>query len=122
MINTGAAIIPTAWLNQYLTHQKIFANSNSKLDTTRGHQNNIKFGIGSTKLIGTVEINSLLGKVVFFVVNPNTPFLLSLYDMDRLKIYFNNLENVIVQGNKAYPIIHKWGHPFILETKIANSK
>lgn len=122
IINTGAATISTAGLNQNLAYKKTFRSSNSNVDTTKGHQNSIKFGIRSTKINGIVEINTLLRKVEFFAVDSNTLFLLSLYDTDRPKIYFNNLENVIVQGNEAFPIVLKWGHPFLLEKKLASSK
>ncbi|TIC89476.1 hypothetical protein CH35J_012862 [Colletotrichum higginsianum] len=34
--------------------------------------------------------------------------------MDRLKIQFDNLDDVLRQGDVAVPIVRKWGHPWML--------
>lgn len=122
MIDTGAATISTAGLNQYLAYRRMNGHSSSEINSTTGSQTKVKFGIGSATTIGIVKVNTPLGDVEFFVISSDTPFLLSLYDMDRLKIYFNNLENVIIQGNKAFPVIRQWGHPFLLEKALSINK
>jgi len=44
-----------------------------------------------------------------------TPFLLSLDDMDKLRVYFNNLTNYIITSTGRHvPIIWRFGHSFLL--------
>ncbi|KAF1969113.1 hypothetical protein BU23DRAFT_571836 [Bimuria novae-zelandiae CBS 107.79] len=60
----------------------------------------IKFGKGSvTVSIGTAQIPTEIRKIDFKVLDAPTPFLLCLADMDRLKVYFNNTTDKLVQGN-----------------------
>jgi hypothetical protein len=37
--------------------------------------------------------------------------------MDRYSIFFNNVENMLVQGGNEFPIVRKWGHPWLLLDK-----
>ncbi|KAF1936978.1 hypothetical protein EJ02DRAFT_357822, partial [Clathrospora elynae] len=32
--------------------------------------------------------------------------------MDRLKVYFNNTTDELIQGDVRIPVIRKWGHPW----------
>ncbi len=66
---------------------------------------NIQFGIGSTPFIGSITIYLLVGTVAFHVVKANTPFLLSLANIDSLKIYYNNLKNVLVTPTSTILVI-----------------
>jgi hypothetical protein len=50
--------------------------------------------------------------ITYHVLDTSTPFLFSLYDADRLKAYFNNVSDTIVQGHTTIPVVRKWGHPF----------
>ena len=45
---------------------------------------NVQFGIGSTSLIGSVIVLTLIGDVDFHVVRVDTLFLLCLADLERL--------------------------------------
>jgi hypothetical protein len=38
--------------------------------------------------------------------------LLCLADMDRLRVYFNNTTDELIQGDLHVPVIRKWGHPW----------
>ena len=111
MVDTGAARWSTAGQDQFYALQKV---QDVKLDKTRAGQAKIHFGIGVTTSIGTADVDTPLGTITFHVVPANTPFLFCLYDMDNLKVKFDNLENVLVQGNKKIPVIRKYGHPFML--------
>jgi hypothetical protein len=64
--------------------------------------------------IGTVEVNSLIGKVHFHVVHANTPFLLCLADMDSLQVYYNNLKDIIITCTGAVQVVQRFGYPFLL--------
>ncbi len=87
-----------------------------------------KFGIGDTKSVGSIELETPLGMIIFHIVEANTPFLLSLADLDRLGVYFNNLTNELIQDrpqtglkNRSqnglknhHPVIRRYGHAFLL--------
>ena len=67
-----------------------------KLDKTRADKANIKFGIGCTSLIETSDVATPIRLITFHIVDVDTPFLLSIADMDSLKVKFNNLDNVMI--------------------------
>ncbi|KAF1978827.1 hypothetical protein BU23DRAFT_577075 [Bimuria novae-zelandiae CBS 107.79] len=78
------------------------------IDTSTAGKTSIKFGKGSvTVSIGTAQIPTEIGKIDFEVLDAPTPFLLCLADMDRLKVYFNNTTDKLVQGNVRIPVIRK---------------
>jgi hypothetical protein len=56
--------------------------------------------------------------VEFHVIKADTSFLLSLVDMNRLKVYFNNVENTLVKivddQKKSFSVIRRFGHGFLL--------
>jgi hypothetical protein len=64
--------------------------------------------------IGTVEVNSPIGKVHFHVVHADTPFLLCLADMDSLQVYYNNLKDVIITRTGVVQVVRRFGHLFLL--------
>jgi hypothetical protein len=61
-------------------------------------------------LLGDVKVDTPFSVIYFTVMLTNTPFLLCLADIDRYRIYFNNVDNVIVHKLQEYPIVRKWGH------------
>ena len=113
MIDSGASRHSTAGYGQYLAYEQY---SHITIDTSKAGAVGVQFGIGSTSSLGSILIDTPVGQVEFHVVKADTPFLLSLADMDRLGIYFNNLENILVMDNKrgTIPVICKFGHPWLL--------
>jgi hypothetical protein len=89
-------------------------NQNIRLDTLTKGQVSVQFGIGMAFSIGTVEVNSPIGKVYFHVVHANTPFLLCLVDMDSLQVYYNNLKDIIITCTGAVQVVQRFGHLFLL--------
>ncbi|KAI0994965.1 hypothetical protein K3495_g13216, partial [Podosphaera aphanis] len=112
MPDTGAAGVSTAGNPQFIALQRL--NPSIKLDTSTAGSHNIKFGKGTAESMGTGLVDTPLGKILFHVVPTNTPFLWCVQDMDKMGVYLNNLQNVLVQGNRRVPIVRKWGHPFML--------
>jgi hypothetical protein len=51
----------------------------------------------------------------FHVIKTDTSFLLSLADMNRLKVYFNNVENILfmIIKNRDLSIIRRFDHDFL---------
>ncbi|KAF1972351.1 hypothetical protein BU23DRAFT_580957 [Bimuria novae-zelandiae CBS 107.79] len=69
------------------------------MDTSTAGKTSIKFGKGSvTVSIGTAQIPTEIGKIDFEVLDAPTPFLLCLADMDRLKVYFNNTTDELIDS------------------------
>ena len=62
--------------------------------------------------VGIIKIVNQLGSVTYYILNILTFFLFSLYNVDRLKAYFNNLLDVIVQRETTILVVRKWGHVF----------
>ena len=103
MIDSGASRHSTAGYGQFLAYKEENAIA---IDTTKAGAVNVQFGIGSTSSLGSVLIETPLGLVEFHVVKADTPFLLSLADMDRLGVYFDNIRNVLVRENSnLVPVI-----------------
>ncbi|KAF7567022.1 DUF1421 multi-domain protein [Pyrenophora tritici-repentis] len=109
--DTGAANVSTVGKEQYLALTR--EDPTVKLDTSTAGKASIKFGKGeATASIGTVQVSTEIGKINFEVLEAPTPFLLCLADMDRLKVYFNNTTDELVQDDVHIPVIRKWGHPW----------
>lgn len=114
MLDTGAANKSTAGQAQFKALQQV---RKVILDTTRAGEARIRFGVGPAEVsIGAVDVHTPIGTITFHVVSVDTPFLICLADMDRLRITFYNLQNVVMQrGSTAkIPVVRKFGHPFML--------
>ncbi|KAM4062524.1 integrase core domain-containing protein [Hirsutella rhossiliensis] len=82
MIDTGAAKVSTA--------------GHSHLDSSKSGQATIKFGNGEAiHSVNSIALKTPVGRITFHILQTPTPFLLSLADMDRLGIYFNNIKDTI---------------------------
>jgi hypothetical protein len=61
-----------------------------------------------------MKVNTLIGKVKFYVIFTKTLFLLNLTNINKLNIYFNNFINRIITLIKEALIIQRFGYPFLL--------
>jgi hypothetical protein len=68
-------------------------------------------------------ITTFIGKIVFHIFNAFTPFLLSLKDIDRLKVYLNIVTNEIVftDGKWRAFVIRKWGYSWFFTSKLESA-
>jgi hypothetical protein len=115
LIDTGAAEHSTAGYPQYLAYRK--TAKNGVLDTSTAGQASIRFGPGeSIKSIGSIDVPTPIGTIQFHILEVMTPFLLSIKDMDRLGIYFNNTKNILVGPSRGMttPVSRRFGHPFLV--------
>ena len=62
---------------------------------------NVQFGIDFTSSIRSLLLNTLIGIIEFHIIETDTLFQLCLEDIDKLNIYFNNLENVLITSTKS---------------------
>lgn len=113
LIDTGAAGQSTAGISQYKAFESLFGPH--KLD--KSGIINVKFGIGDAPSIGSISVLTPIGPCTFHVIKTNTPFLLSLSDLDNNKAYFDNLSDMIrLLKNDTYisiPVVRKFGHAFL---------
>jgi hypothetical protein len=56
----------------------------------------ICFGKGEAVSIGTIQVSTPLGNIMFYVLLTNTLFLYCFQDIDRMKIKLDNIQNVLV--------------------------
>jgi hypothetical protein len=94
------------------------------LDTHQADIAQVKFGKGDAmESIGSMNVKTPIGKIIFHILKAFTPFLISLRDMDRLKIYVNNVTNEILftNGKRRTPLIRKWGHPWFYVSKLESA-
>jgi len=110
--DTGASGISTAGEPQLEALQRILPSI--VVDRTKGKDQLIRFGKGHASVQGIVSVETPIGLIQFHIVPTATPFLLCLKDMDTLNVRYDNIRNVLVQGDKQIPIVRKWGHPWML--------
>ncbi|KAF1965810.1 hypothetical protein BU23DRAFT_584815 [Bimuria novae-zelandiae CBS 107.79] len=119
--DTGAANVSTVGKEQYLA--LIQEDLTVTMDTSTAGKTSIKFGKGSvTVSIGTAQIPTEIGKIDFEVLDAPTPFLLCLADMDRLKVYFNNTTDKLVQGNFTLKDNYYFNYEILVDVMYLRSK
>ena len=113
MLDSGASAKSTGGYCQYMAYVNSFGGI---LDKTTAGLVKVQFGIGSAASIGSLSVNTPIGAVEFHIVEADTPFLMCLKDMDDLKVYFNNLKNVLIREHdkRTFPVVRKFGHPFMV--------
>jgi hypothetical protein len=113
MIDSNASIRSIVDYEQYLAFIK---NISIDLDRIKTEIVNVQFEIESTASIESLTIDISFGIMKFHVIKIDTFFLLSLADMNRLKVYFNNVENILfmIIKNKNLSVIRRFDHDFLL--------
>jgi hypothetical protein len=117
MIDFRASIRSIVDYEQYLAFIKnIFIDLNISIDLNRIKTDivNVQFEIESTLSIESFTIDTSIELVKFHVIKANTSFLLSLADMNCLKVCFNNVENILfmITKNRDLSIIRRFDHGF----------
>jgi hypothetical protein len=113
MIDSNASIRSIVDYEQYLTFIK---NISIDLNRTKTDTVNVQFEIESTASLESLIIDISIKLIEFHVIKTDTPFLLSLANMNQLKIYFNNVENILfmITKNRSLSIIRRFDHDFLL--------
>jgi hypothetical protein len=113
MIDSRASVRSTVDYEQYLAFIK---NISIDLNHTKIETINVQFEIESIFSLESITIDTSIELVKFHVIKTDTSFLLSLADMNRLKVYFNNVENTLfmITKNRDLSIIRRFDHDFLL--------
>ena len=81
---------------------------------TKG-QVKVQFGISSTLFIRSIIVETLIGQVEFYIITLKTPFLLSLADINKLGVYFNNLTNLLITStSNSVLVMRRFSYSFLL--------
>ncbi|KAI3535465.1 hypothetical protein CSPX01_11419, partial [Colletotrichum filicis] len=59
------------------------------------------------KLLRSIVISTLFSNITFYILLINTPFLYYLRDINKLGVYFNNINNLLIKKNIIILIIRK---------------
>ncbi|UQC76719.1 uncharacterized protein CLUP02_18234, partial [Colletotrichum lupini] len=59
------------------------------------------------KLLRFIVVSTLFNNITFYILLTNTPFLYYLKNINKLRIYFNNINNLLIKGDIIIPIIYK---------------
>jgi hypothetical protein len=124
MIDSGVSTKSTAEYDQYLAFKKNKIDSFVDLDLSRTDAVNVQFDIESVSSIESLIIDISFGIMKFHVIKTDISFLLSLADMNRLKVYFNNVINSLIQmikisdeilrKKRSFSVIRRFDHGFLL--------
>jgi hypothetical protein len=114
VVDTGASKKSMASYSQFRALQQLNPAIELELDTSTKRQVIVQFGIRSTFSIDTANIHTLIDKVQFYIVDTNIPFLLYLTDIDKLQMYYNNIQNILVTCTREVSVVRCFRYIFLL--------
>ena len=97
MIDTDVSKYSIVDYEQYFAYKTIHEIN---IDFIKAETIYVQFGIGFISFIKFINIATPIGRIEFHIVKTDTSFLLCLVDLDRLKVYFNNVDNILVSKKK----------------------
>jgi hypothetical protein len=121
MIDSNASTKSTAEYEQYLAFNKM--NLTIDLNLFRTETVNVQFDIESTSSIKSLIIDISFEIMRIHVIKTNISCLQNLADMNRLKVYFNNVTNSLIQmintneilrKKRSFSVIRRFEHEFLL--------
>ncbi|KAI3551883.1 hypothetical protein CSPX01_00559, partial [Colletotrichum filicis] len=59
------------------------------------------------RLLRSIVISTLFSNITFYTLLINTPFLYYLKNINKLGVYFNNINNLLIKGDIIVLIIYK---------------
>ena len=111
MIDTKISRYSTIDYEQFLTYNKIIKTIINSVKTKIIH---VQFNIKSISFIKFIIISIFINQIEFHVIRIDTFFLLCLIDFDRLNIYYNNINDILVQKKSIIFVIRRFEHSFLL--------
>jgi hypothetical protein len=94
LIDHDAANFSSEDIEQFTTLQRI---SKTTLTLNKKRIISFRFDIDEILFIDIVDLNISVDVITFHIVLVQTSFLLCLVDMNRLRLYFNNLINMLIE-------------------------
>ena len=112
LIDSEAATRSIGGMGQLKTLQKL--DNTIKFDTSIVGSANFIFDMSSTGSIGSINLNTSIKLITFHIVQINTLFFFCFVDLDRANVYFNNVSNRVIQMDRFYFVIRRYGHVFLM--------
>jgi hypothetical protein len=104
LIDHDAANFSSEDIEQFTILQRI---SNSKLILNKKRIISFRFDIDEIFFIDIVNLNIFVDVITFHIVLVQTSFLLCLADMNRLRLYFNNLINILIEERSINKVLFR---------------
>ena len=102
MINTKISRYSTIDYEQFLTYSKIIETAINSVKTKIIY---VKFDIKSISFIKLIIITIFINQIEFHIIKIDTFFLLCLADFDRLSVYYNNINDILIQKKSIIFVI-----------------
>ena len=100
-------------IDQFETLQRI--NNSIKINHSTTRSVNFIFEINTTSSIDSINFNTFIKSIIFYIIIKSTLFLLCLIDFDRLKTYFNNVKNQLIQSNCTFSVFRRYDYVFFYD-------
>jgi hypothetical protein len=104
LIDHDAADYSFENIEQFTTLQRI---SKTLLILNKKRIISFKFDIDEISFIDTVNLKISVDVITFHIVFVHTSFLLCLVDMNRLRLYFNNLTNMLIEERSINKVLFR---------------
>ena len=113
MIDTEISHYLTIDYEQFLAYSKIIE---TVINSVKAEAIHVQFDIKSISFINSIIITISIDQIKFHVVRVDTFFLLCLVNLDRLNVYYNNINDILIQAHKQLIIfvICRFEHSFLL--------
>ena len=111
MIDTEISRYSTIDYEQFLAYSKIIETI---INLTKIETVHVQFDMKSISFIKFIIITTFIDQTKFHVVKIDTFFLLCLTDFDRLNVYYNNINDILIQKKSTISVICRFGHFFLL--------
>ena len=111
MIDTKISRYSTIDYEQFLAYSKIIETIINSIKTKIIH---VQFDIKSISFIKSIIITIFINQIEFHVIKIDTFFWLYLIDFDRLSVYYNNINDILIQKKSIIFVIRRFEHSFLL--------
>ena len=111
MIDTKTSRYSTIDYEQFLAYSKIIETIINLAKIEAVH---VQFDMRSISFIKFITITIFISQVEFHVIKINTFFLLCLANFDRLNVYYNNINDTLIQKKSIISVIRRFEHLFLL--------
>ena len=118
VINTKATKYSIARYKQYIAYKKWF--SEIKLNKSIAKAIKVQFSISSIFFISSFIFNILIKVIKFNIIYINVPLLLCLVDINRLKVIYNNIKNVLITPLKIVLVVCYFKYFFFIQGQFLN--
>ena len=118
VINTRVTKYSIAKYKQYIAYKKQF--NEIKLNKSIAKAIKVQFSISFIFSISSFVLNIPIRVIKFNIIYVNIPLLLYLVDINRLKVIYNNIKNVLITLSKIVLIVRYFRHFFFIQGQSLN--